>query len=72
MKDFTMLNHDKRKLKAILLSYAASFLAGVLTLALAGVLEPEKLLAAGFAAVGPPLLRWLNSADQSFGRGSDV
>lgn len=56
--------------KAILGSYARSFLTGALTLYMAGETDPRKLLAAGIAAVLPPLLRWLNPKDQAFGRGS--
>ena len=56
--------------KAIIGSYARSFLTGALTLYMAGENEPKKLLAAGIAAVLPPLLRWLNPNDRAFGRGS--
>jgi hypothetical protein len=56
--------------KAILGSYARSFLTGAITLYLAGETDPAKLLAAGIAAVLPPLLRWLNPNDKAFGRGS--
>lgn len=56
--------------KAILGSYARSFLTGALTLYMAGETDPGKLLAAGVAAIVPPLLRWLNPKDQAFGRGS--
>lgn len=56
--------------KAIFGSYARSFLTGALTLYMAGETEPKKLLAAGIAAVLPPLLRWLNPNDRAFGRGS--
>ncbi len=56
--------------KAILGSYARSFLTGALTLYMAGETDPRKLLAAGVAAILPPLLRWLNPNDQAFGRGS--
>ena len=56
--------------KAILGSYARSFLTGVITLYLAGETDPAKLLAAGIAAVLPPVLRWLNPNDKAFGRGS--
>lgn len=56
--------------KAIIGSYARSFLTGALTLYMAGETEPKKLLAAGIAAVLPPLLRWLNPNDRAFGRGS--
>jgi hypothetical protein len=56
--------------KAILGSYARSFLTGALTLYMAGETDPRQLLAAGVAAILPPLLRWLNPNDQAFGRGS--
>ena len=56
--------------KAMIGSYARSFLTGALTLYMAGETEPKKLLAAGIAAVLPPLLRWLNPNDTAFGRGS--
>jgi hypothetical protein len=56
--------------KAIFGSYARSFLTGAITLYLAGETDPQKLLAAGIAAVLPPLLRWLNPNDKAFGRGS--
>jgi len=53
--------------KAILASYARSFLAAVIACYLAGVNDPKMLLSAGLAAVLPPLLRWLNPADGTFG-----
>ena len=56
--------------KAILGSYARSFLTGALTLYMAGETDPRKLLAAGVAAILPPFLRWLNPNDTAFGRGS--
>jgi hypothetical protein len=55
--------------KAMIASYARSFLGASLALYLAGETDPKKLLAAGIAAVLPPLLRWLNPQDQAFGRG---
>lgn len=58
------------KYRPVLASYARAFLAAVLTLALAGEHDPKALVAAGIAAIAPPLLRWLNPADPSFGRGS--
>jgi len=60
-----MSNKDK----AVLGSYARSFLSAALALYLAGETNPNKLLAAGVAAILPPLLRWLNPNDQAFGRG---
>ena len=61
-----MTKHDK----AMIASYARSFLTGAITLYLAGETDPGKLLAAGIAAVLPPVLRWLNPNDKAFGRGS--
>jgi hypothetical protein len=55
--------------RALIGSYARSFLAAALALYLAGETEPKKLVAAGVAAVLPPALRWLNSNDEAFGRG---
>ena len=58
------------KHRPVLASYGRSFLAAVLTLWLAGENEPRALIAAGIAAIAPPLLRWLNPNDAGFGRGS--
>jgi hypothetical protein len=55
--------------RALIGSYARSFLAAALALYLAGETEPKKLVAAGVAAVLPPALRWLNPNDDAFGRG---
>jgi hypothetical protein len=56
--------------KAMLGSYARSFLSAVIALYLAGETDPKALLAAGVAAILPPLLRWLNPNDMAYGRGS--
>lgn len=56
------------KIKAMLASYARSFIAGSLTLYMAGVTDPVMLLHAGLAALVPVIMRWLNPADKSFGR----
>lgn len=56
--------------RAMLASWGRAFIAAVLTLWLAGNTNPRELLAAGIAAVVPPLLRWLNPNDPAFGRGS--
>jgi len=53
--------------KAIASSYGRSFLASVIACYLAGVTDPKMLLASGLAAVLPPLLRWLNPQDGTFG-----
>ena len=54
--------------KEIINSWGRSFLAGVLTAYIAGIMEPKVLLAAGLAAVAPVILRWLNPNDPTFGR----
>lgn len=54
-------------LKKIAASYARAFAAAALALYLAGETDPKKLGAAGLAAILPPLLRWLNPKDTSFG-----
>ena len=55
------------KAKAMLSSYGRSFLAAAVALWTTGNTDPKALLAAGLAAVLPPLLRWLNPADGTFG-----
>jgi len=53
--------------KAIAASYGRSFLAATIACYLAGVTDPKALLASGLAAILPPLLRWLNPQDGTFG-----
>ena len=60
----------KNKTKAMVASYARSALAAVLAVAMTGNTNPDDLLKAGVAALLPPLLRWANSSDPAFGRGS--
>lgn len=54
--------------KALLASWARSFLAACLACYLAGVTEPKAIVSAGIAAIAPVILRWLNPADAAFGR----
>lgn len=58
-------------MKAMIASYGRSALAAVLALYMAGNTNPKDLVAAAVAAVAPPLLRFLNPNDGSFGRGSE-
>ena len=58
------------KTKAMVASYARSALAAILAVAMTGNTNPQDLLKAGVAALLPPLLRWANSSDPAFGRGS--
>lgn len=56
--------------KAALLSYLRSVIGAVAAVVATGNYAPEDLLKAAVAAIIPPLLRWLNSNDPAFGRGS--
>jgi hypothetical protein len=55
------------KAKAVVASWARSFMAAALALYLAGVTDPKTLAMGGVAAVAPVILRWLNPQDKSFG-----
>jgi hypothetical protein len=55
------------KTKAVVASWARSFMAAALALYMAGVQDPKTLAMGGVAAVAPVILRWLNPNDQSFG-----
>jgi len=55
------------KAKALIASWARSFMAAALALYMAGVTDLKTLGMAGVAAVAPVILRWLNPKDQSFG-----
>jgi len=58
--------------KAMIASYARSAIGAALALYLArpNDVTVRDLVAAGIAAIAPPLLRWLNPGDQAFGRSS--
>lgn len=53
--------------KAMLASWARSFLAAAIAVYLAGVTDPKAIASAGVAAVLPVILRWLNPKDSAFG-----
>jgi hypothetical protein len=53
--------------KALVASWARSFLAAALALYMSGVTDPKTLAMAGVAAVAPVILRWLNPKDLAFG-----
>lgn len=59
---------DNTAIKALLASYGRSFLAGGLTLLLAGVNDPKSFGLAFLAAVAPVLLRMANPKDAAFGK----
>lgn len=58
--------------KQMLLSYARSCLGAVLAVVSTGNYMPEDLLKALLAAAIPPIIRWVNPKDPSFGRGSEA
>ena len=60
-------NQKMDKAKALIASWARSFMAAALALYMAGVTDPKTLAMAGIAAVAPVVLRWLNPQDKSFG-----
>ena len=60
----------KNKTQAMIASYGRSALAAVLAVAMTGNTNPDDLAKAALAALLPPLLRWANSSDPAFGRGS--
>ena len=55
------------QLKALLASWARSFVAACIAVYLAGVTDPKAIAGAGLAAVLPVVLRWLNPNDAAFG-----
>lgn len=56
------------KAKALIASWARSFMAASLALYMAGETDLKTLALAGVAALAPVVLRWLNPHDKSFGR----
>ena len=55
------------KSKALLASWARSFLAAAIAVYMTGVTDPKAIATAGVAAVLPVVLRWLNPKDSAFG-----
>lgn len=51
-------------------SYGRSALGAILAVVATGNTNPDDIIKAGLAALLPPLLRWANSNDPAFGRGS--
>lgn len=54
--------------KLMFASWGRVFLAAMLALYMAGERDWDTLWQAGLAAVIPPVLRWLNPNDPSYGR----
>lgn len=56
--------------QAALASYARSVIGAVAAVIATGNTSPEDLAKAAVAAFLPPLIRWANPKDPSFGRGA--
>lgn len=56
--------------KEVVFSYARVFLASCLSVFAAGVNDPKAIAYAGVISILPPLLRWLNPNDKTFGKGA--
>jgi hypothetical protein len=56
--------------QAALASYARSVIGAVAAVIATGNTSPEDLAKAAVAALLPPLIRWANPKDPSFGRGA--
>jgi hypothetical protein len=59
-----------KKQQAALASYARSVIGAVAAVIATGNTSPEDLAKAAVAALLPPLIRWANPKDPSFGRGA--
>ena len=57
-----------KQLKALAASYSRTVIAAVLAVYMTGNSSPADLGKAAIAALIPPLMRWANPKDQSFGR----
>lgn len=57
-----------KQLKAVAASYSRTVIAAVLAVYMTGNTSPTDLGKAAIAALLPPLMRWANPKDQSFGR----
>lgn len=56
------------EIKAMLASWARSFLAASIAVYMAGNTDLKSIAMGGIAAVLPVVLRWLNPQDSAFGR----
>lgn len=59
------------KIPPVVNSYLRAFLAAALAVVLTGSTSWQDMLKAGIVAILPPLIRWLNPNDPSFGRGAE-
>jgi hypothetical protein len=61
-----------KKIKALVASYARSFIVAVATAYSMGATDSRSLLVAGVVAIAGPALRAINSKDPAFGLIADV
>lgn len=61
-----------KKMKAMLASYARSFIAAALAVSVTGETGWKALLAAGLSAVVPVAIRAINPKDPAFGKVADL
>lgn len=57
-----------KQIKALAASYSRTVIAAVLAVYMTGNSSPTDLGKAAIAALIPPIMRWANPKDQSFGR----
>ena len=62
---------NKKKLEAIVATYARAAIASVIALYLAGITDPKALLSAALAAVAGPLLKALDPKATEFGKSTN-
>jgi len=58
----------KQQFKAMFASYSRSVVGAVVAVYLTGATNPTDYLKAAIAALIPPIMRWANPKDPSFGR----
>jgi hypothetical protein len=58
----------KDKDKAMLASYTRSLIGALVAVYSTGTTDPRDFAKGAIAAIIPPLMRWVNKKDESFGR----
>jgi hypothetical protein len=58
----------KAKDKAMLASYTRSLIGALVAVYSTGTTDPRDFAKGAIAAIIPPLMRWVNKKDESFGR----
>jgi hypothetical protein len=60
-----------KKQKAMLASYLRVVITAIAAVVATGEFDLDDLVKAAIISVLPPLMRWINPNDKSFGRGSE-